>query len=128
MVSVMRDTSTLAVLMAVLSAAMAASTCSCVASVLSFTALAALMASKSVVAAAGLLSQDELKFSIEGDASIVAVSNGDINSDELNVTSHRRLWQGSALVILRAGKSPSKISLRTTSQNYKPVVTKLETR
>ena len=75
-----------------------------------------------------LLSQDELKFSIEGDASIVAVSNGDINSDELNVTSHRRLWQGSALVILRAGKSPSKISLRTTGQNYKPVVTKLETR
>lgn len=75
-----------------------------------------------------LLAQDELKFSIEGDASIAAVSNGDITSDELNVTDHRRLWQGSALVILRAGQSPSKITLRTTSPGFKPVVTKFETR
>ena len=75
-----------------------------------------------------LLAQDELKFSVEGDASIAAVSNGDITSDELNVTDHRRLWQGSALVILRAGQSPSKITLRTTSPGFKPVVTKLETR
>ena len=75
-----------------------------------------------------LLAQDELKFSVEGDASIVAVSNGDITSDELNVTDHRHLWQGSALVILRAGQSPSKITLHTTSPNFKPVATKLETR
>ena len=73
------------------------------------------------------MAQDELKFDItEGDASIVAVSNGDINSEELNVTNHRRLWNGSALVILRAGKTPGKVILRTTSDTFKPVVTKME--
>lgn len=70
---------------------------------------------------------DELSFQVEGDAQIVAVSNGDINSSELNVTNHRHLWQGSALVILRAGMSPSKITLKTTSKTFKPIVTKLET-
>ena len=75
-----------------------------------------------------LLAADELRFSVDGDAHIVAVSNGDITSDELNVTDHRRLWQGSAIVILRAGQSPSRITLHTTSQNFKPVITKLETK
>ena len=54
------------------------------------------------------MAQDELHFSVEGDASIVAVTNGDINSEELNVQNHRRLYNGSAMVILRSGKSPSK--------------------
>ena len=74
------------------------------------------------------MAQDELKFEIEGDASIVAVSNGDINSDELNVTDHRRLWNGSALVILRAGKTASKITLKTSADGYKTVKTLLTTR
>ena len=39
---------------------------------------------------------DELSFRVEGDAKIVAVTNGDISSEELNVTDHRRLWQGAA--------------------------------
>ena len=74
------------------------------------------------------MAQDELKFEIEGDASIVAVSNGDINSDELNVTDHRHLWNGSALVILRAGKTASKITLKTSSDGFKTVKTLLTTR
>ena len=74
------------------------------------------------------MAQDELHFAVEGDASIVAVSSGDHNSDELNVTDHRRLWNGSALVILRAGLSPSRILLRTSADGYKTVTTKLETR
>ncbi len=73
-------------------------------------------------------SQDELQFSISGDARIVAVSNGDINSDELNVQDHRRLWNGAALVILRAGQSPSDIVLTTTCAGMKPVKTKLSTK
>ena len=73
------------------------------------------------------MAQDELKFEVEGDAKIAAVSNGDINSEELNVTSHRRLWNGSALVILRAGKTPSKVTLKTTSEAYKTIITKLTT-
>ena len=74
------------------------------------------------------MAQDELHFAVEGDASIVAVSSGDHNSDELNVTDHRRLCNGSALVILRAGLSPSRILLRTSADGYKNVTTKLETR
>ena len=74
------------------------------------------------------MAQDELRFAVEGDAAIVAVSSGDHNSNELNVTDHRRLWNGSALVILRAGQSPSKVILRTSADGYKTVVTKLETK
>ena len=74
-----------------------------------------------------LTATDELKFSVEGDARIVAVTNGDINSDELNVTDHRSLWQGSAMVILRAGQSASKITLLTSSNKYNSLKTKLET-
>jgi beta-galactosidase len=73
------------------------------------------------------MAQDELKFTVEGDAQIVAVSNGDINSEELNVTDHRRLYNGSALVILRAGKTPSKITLKTSSAAFKTIATKLQT-
>ncbi|MBQ4287601.1 MAG: DUF4982 domain-containing protein [Bacteroidales bacterium] len=72
-------------------------------------------------------SQDELTFDVEGDARIVAVTNGDINSEELNVQNHRRLWNGSAMVILRAGQSPSKITLKTSAAGFKTVVTGLET-
>jgi beta-galactosidase len=73
------------------------------------------------------MAQDELKFTVEGDAQIVAVSNGDINSEERNVTDHRRLYNGSALVILRAGKTPSKITLKTSSAAFKTIATKLQT-
>ena len=74
------------------------------------------------------MAQDELKFEVEGDASIVAVSNGDINSDELNVTDHRHLWNGSALVILRAGKTASKVTLKSSADGFKTVKTLLTTR
>lgn len=70
---------------------------------------------------------DELTFEVEGDARIVAVTNGDITSDELNTTNHRRLWQGSAMVILRAGQTPSKITLKTKPGTFKDVITRLET-
>ena len=71
--------------------------------------------------------QDELTFEVEGDARIVAVTNGDMTSEELNAVNHRQLWQGQAMVILRAGQSPSKITLKTNSKTFKTVATKLET-
>ena len=74
-----------------------------------------------------LSAADDLRFEVEGDARIVAVTNGDITSEELNVTDHRRLWKGSAMVILRAGTNPSKVTLKTLSKHYKPIITKLET-
>ena len=66
------------------------------------------------------MAQDELHFEVNGDASIVAVSSGDHNSDELNVTDHRRLWNGSALVILRSGKTPGKVTLKVNNSAKKP--------
>ena len=59
-----------------------------------------------------------LTFTVKGDADIVAVDNGNINSDELHVgkkqlnkSAERALYQGSALVVLRAGTQPSKVEL-----------------
>ena len=69
--------------------------------------------------------QDDLQFTVEGDASIVAVTNGDITSNELNATDHRHLWNGSAMVILRVGKNPGKLTLTTSSPTFKTVKTKL---
>ena len=74
------------------------------------------------------MAQDELKFTVEGDARIVAVSSGNHDSDELNVTDHRRLWNGSALVILRAGKTPGQVTLKTSADGFKTVTTKLSTK
>ena len=71
---------------------------------------------------------DELSFKVDGDASIVAVTNGDITTDEIATEPHVRLWQGQAMVILRAGRKPSKISLTTTPKTFKDVITKLETK
>ena len=73
------------------------------------------------------MAQDELTFSVEGDARIVAVTNGDNNSEELNVQDHRRLWNGSAMVILRSGQSPSKVQLKVTSPAFKTTTIRLET-
>lgn len=65
-----------------------------------------------------------LTFAVKGDADIVAVDNGNINSDELHVgkkqlnkTAERALYQGSALVILRAGTQPSKVELTVACKN-----------
>jgi beta-galactosidase len=73
------------------------------------------------------MADDEIHFSVEGDASLVAVGNGDMRSNEPNVARHRRLWNGSALVILRSGRSLSKVVLKTTAEAFKPVTTVLRT-
>ena len=72
------------------------------------------------------MAQDKLKFEVEGDARIVAVSSGNHDSEELNVTNHRRLYNGSALVILRAGKTASSVTLKTSSSAFKTVTTRLQ--
>ena len=71
---------------------------------------------------------DELQFSVTGDASIVAVTNGDISTDEIATQQHIRLWQGQAVVILRSGCQPSKVTLTTKPKTLKDIVTKLETK
>jgi beta-galactosidase len=72
--------------------------------------------------------QDDVQFEVEGDAQIVAVSNGDMTSDELSTVNHRKLWQGSAMVILRAGQQPSDIRLKVSSDKFKTAITRLKTK
>ena len=69
---------------------------------------------------------DKLTFLVKGDANIVAVDNGNIASDELHIgktqlekTIQRNLFQGSALVILRAGDKPGKIELSVAGEKMK---------
>ena len=71
--------------------------------------------------------QQQLTFSISEGAEIVAVSNGDQKSNELNVTNKRSLNNGSALVILRAGRKASKPVLTIEADGFKTVKTKLQT-
>lgn len=69
---------------------------------------------------------DKLTFTMKGDANIVAVDNGNIASDELHIgktqlekSIQRHLFQGSALVILRAGDKPGKIELSVAGEKMK---------
>ena len=71
---------------------------------------------------------DELTFSVDGDASIVAVSNGDITTDENLAGNRIRLFHGSAMVILRAGVKPSAITLTVSTAGKKDYKLKLNTR
>ena len=73
--------------------------------------------------------QDELSFEVSGDARIVAVSNGDMQSDELNAVTNRSLYNGSALVIIRAGKTAGDVVLtaKSTSGQLKGAQLKLRT-
>ena len=69
---------------------------------------------------------DKLTFTVKSDANIVAVDNGNIASDELHIgktqlekSIQRHLFQGSALVILRAGDKPGKIELSVAGEKMK---------
>ena len=57
--------------------------------------------------------------SAEDGPSLVAMSSGNHTSDELNVTDHRNLFNGSVLAILRAGTKPSKITVTATCPGMK---------
>ena len=70
--------------------------------------------------------QQKLNFTVEGDASIVAVDNGNLNSDESFTGTARSLYNGSALVILRAGQKPSNITLTVSGEGFKTQKIKLK--
>ena len=78
---------------------------------------------------------DKLTFTVKGDANIVAVDNGNIASDELHIGKpqlekniQRNLFQGSALVILRAGDKPGKIELSVAGEKMKAKMLVLNTK
>lgn len=69
---------------------------------------------------------NELTFLVDGDATVAGVSNGDMTTDENLAGNRIRLWQGSAMVVLRAGTKPGKVSLSVRS-NIKNKDLKLQT-
>ena len=73
------------------------------------------------------MANNKLTFNIEGDARIVAVDNGNIRSNEMSVGNERCLYQGSALVILRAGRTSSKITLTVRADGFKTQKINLKT-
>ena len=68
-----------------------------------------------------------VEFSLEGDAKIAGVVNGDIYSSELTVGPSRLLYNGTCTVILRAGCTPGKVQLTATADGLKKTVVKLQT-
>jgi beta-galactosidase len=70
-------------------------------------------------------SNELLTFEVFGDARIVALDNGDHRSDELHAGDSRRLYEGSALVILRSGRVGGEVRLRVSGAGYRPVESRL---
>ncbi|BCS85058.1 beta-galactosidase [Prevotella herbatica] len=65
------------------------------------------------------MANSKLMFDVSSDADIIGVCNGDISSEELTVGNSRRLYNGSAMVILRSGKKSGKVKLKVSGQGYK---------
>jgi beta-galactosidase len=69
----------------------------------------------------------EVTFAIEGDAKIVGVVNGDINSNEMMVGTKRCLYNGTCTAILRAGRTGGPITLTASAPGMKSITVKLKT-
>lgn len=71
--------------------------------------------------------RESLKFEVEGPAEIVGVINGDLTSEELTVGDTRRLFNGSAVVILRSTREPGEVKLKVTPDSkLKPTTVKFK--
>ncbi len=65
--------------------------------------------------------ENEISFEVKGPAEIVGVINGDLTSEELTVGNKRRLYKGTATVILRSTCEAGKVTLTATSDGLKKV-------
>ena len=65
---------------------------------------------------------------VQGEASLAAMSNGNIKTDELSVTDHQKLFNGSCLAILRSGVSPSPVTVTVSAPGFKTAKIKLSTK
>ncbi len=60
-----------------------------------------------------------VEFTVDGQAEIAGVVNGDINSHESMTGSSRSLYQGRCSVIIRLGRVPGKVTLKASSPGLK---------
>ncbi len=65
--------------------------------------------------------RNQITFNVEGPAEIVAVTNGDIQSEEPYISNTRRLWNGETTVILRSKRQSGIVTLSATSPGLAPV-------
>jgi beta-galactosidase len=70
----------------------------------------------------------EVTFSVSGNAEIVGVINGDINSNEMTVGNKRSLYNGACTVILRSTRQAGPVTLTATAPGLKPVSMKMQTK
>ncbi len=63
----------------------------------------------------------EVTFSVEGNANVQAVSNSDITNDQNFAGDHIRLFQGACMGILRAGEQGGKVVLTVSAPGFKSV-------
>ena len=68
-----------------------------------------------------------LTFKVDGPAEVVAVVNGDLNSNEMMTGSTRSLSNGTATVILRSTTAPGPVTLTASAPGLKPVTVRLAT-
>jgi beta-galactosidase len=61
-----------------------------------------------------------VRFTVEGPGTIVGVGNANPVSTESYQQPQRKAWQGRALVIVKAGRRPGRITLRATSPGLPP--------
>lgn len=61
----------------------------------------------------------DIKLTVSGNADLVAVGNGNMVSDELHVTDHRQLFNGSIQAILRAGETASNVTITASCEGMK---------
>lgn len=62
-----------------------------------------------------------VSFDVEGPARIIATDNGDHSSDDLFSGKEKRLYEGFAMAIVRAGCKPGKVRLTATCKGLKSV-------
>ncbi|MBQ7421523.1 MAG: DUF4982 domain-containing protein [Prevotella sp.] len=66
---------------------------------------------------------DELTFRLDGNAKLIAVCNGDMATESVFTDGRIRLFHGSALAILRSGKTPDKVCFHVDSKRWKRKLT-----
>jgi len=70
----------------------------------------------------------KVKIKVTGDATIAAMSNGNISSNELALTDLQSLFNGSCLAILRSGLTPSQVTITAECEGMKSAKIKLMTK
>ena len=69
-----------------------------------------------------------VEFSVDGEASIIAVDNGDHSSNDLFDGNRKRLYEGFAMAILRSSRNPGKVKISATCSGLKGISKSLVTK